>query len=142
MTFSFYYRIKPGDNTTKAGKGEANSLADAEKLALNAIKAKYPDGVLLDVLDSSEAVELADLDTIYATFYSLPKGCSDIKPGQGRIQCGRTVAATREKAWELTKEALNAKYPGWQDLKIVLAKNCPIPVINARGMNCDPSLVY
>jgi hypothetical protein len=52
------------------------------------------------------------------------------------------VADTIEQARELAKAALASAHPGAFVDRIVLAKRSPIPVKNARGIDCDPSVVY
>lgn len=135
MKYTLYYRTSHGANKTNTREGEFNSIEDAKTMALKAIKAKYPTGVLLNVVDSSEAVEPVDLDRVFAFYYRL-------KPRSSEAGIGRVVADTLADAKRMAKEAIANAFPDGSLMTIGLAKNSPYPAKNAHGVECAPSLVY
>lgn len=134
MKFTMYYRTSPGANKTNAREGEFNSMEDARAMALKAIKAKYPDGVLLNVVESSQAVELVDLDRVFSFYYR--------KDTRGEVSIGRAVGDSKDEAAKEATKAVKTAYPAGSVLKVFLAKNSPTLAKNAHGVECAPSLVY
>lgn len=135
MKFAFYYRVSPGANETKIGRGEAENLDAARSLAENAVKAKFPGGVLLNVCDAANEVAPVDLSRVYAFYY---RDAPRTSPGL----VGRVVADNRDEAKKLASEAVAKTYPDGSVAIVVLAKNSPYPTKNAHGASCPPSMVY
>jgi hypothetical protein len=135
MKFACYFRPNHIATGTKVGTVEATSVDEARSKAEAKLKTVYPNAILVDVCDEAERVEPADRDTIYAFFWK--------ENPRGRINGpSRVVAESREAAIEKAKAALASAQPGAIFDRIVKAINSPVPVKNARGIDCAPSLVY